>query len=144
MHLSTAGGNVYGAGAAVRPESLLLPQAHRHQRMSVYTRHIAVQGLAHPLGLRQNQPVPLYIFKIDNSCHKKAPSSWPGFNKTQVTGAFSLLLKGEIKVVLILLELGKDRLQSISGAKPKHPRLGYPHERFFPPCRSRLPHRLNC
>lgn len=75
----------------------------------MYTLYTAVQCPAHPSGFWQNQPAPLslYIVKIDNSCHKKAPSSWPGFNKTQVTGAFSLLLKGEIKVVLVLCGAGK-------------------------------------
>lgn len=59
----------------------------------------------------------IYIFKIDNSCHKKAPSSWPGFNKTQAAGSFSLLLKGEIKVVLVLCGAGKGRASEQFGHK---------------------------
>lgn len=89
--------------------------------MDVYTLHIAVQCPAHPSGFWQNQPAPvcIYTFKIDNSCHKKAPSSWPGFNKTQVTGAVSLLLKGEIKVVLVLCGAGKGRVfRAFQAQKP--------------------------
>lgn len=69
----------------------------------------------------------VYIFKIDNSCHKKAPSSWPGFNKTQVTGAFSLLLKGEIKVVLVLCGAGKGRASEHFGHKTQTLTVRLPH-----------------
>lgn len=138
LHLSIAGRSSHGEGAAFRPETLPMPQTQRHQITGVYTKHIAVQRFSHPSGLGRNQPVPLYIFKIDNSCHKKAPSSWPGFNKTQVTGAFSLLPKGEIKVVLVPCGAGKDMDQSILSTKSKHLRLGYGHERFSTSCRSQL------
>lgn len=114
------------------PESFSLPQTHGHQRMGVYTRHIAVRCLAHPSGLRQNQPVPLYIFKIDNSCHRKAPSSWPGFNKTQVTGAFSLLLKGEIKVALVLRGAGKGHASEHFRHKPQTLEIRLPPREVFP------------
>lgn len=100
--------------------------------MGVYTRHIAVRCLAHPSGLRQNQPVPLYIFKIDNSCHRKAPSSWPGFNKTQVTGAFSLLLKGEIKVALVLRGARKGHASEHFRHKPQTLEIRLPPREVFP------------
>lgn len=130
--LSIAGRSVCGEGAAFRPEILPLPQTHGHQRMDVYTRHIAAQRLAHPSGLRQSQPVPLYIFKIDNSCHKKAPSSWPGFNKTQVTGAFSLSLKGEIKVALVLRGAGKGQALEHFRRKPQTLKVRLPPREMFP------------
>lgn len=146
MHLTISGRSGRGGGAAFRPERLPLPQTHRHQRMGVYTRHIAVPCLAHPSGLRQNRAVPPYIFKIDNSCHKKAPSSWPGFNKTQVTGAFSLSLKGEIKVALVLRRAGKGHASEHFRHKTQTleirllPREVFPSRPF---CRSQLRHRLN-
>lgn len=132
MHLSVTGRSVCGQGAAFMPESLPLPQTCRHQRMGVYTRHIAVQCLAHPSGLRQNQPVPLYMFKIDNSCHKKAPSSCPGFNKTQVTGAFSLSLKGEIKVALVLPGARKGHASENFRHKTQTLELRLPPREVFP------------
>lgn len=116
-------------GAAFRLGSFALPQTQGHQKNGcLYIAHSsAMPSSSFRLLAKTSLFHYIYIFKIDNSCHKKAPSSWPGFNKTQVTGAFSLLLKGEIKVVLVLCGTGKGRVSEHFRHKNQTLRIRPPH-----------------